>query len=122
MCLSCFRAQTIVQEYEAFVRRLLLVDLYTSDREEGREEGRQLFDTPFNNENAREEQSERGREAPPLSLFQMKSFRVLLSSLPLGKPTKGVARIATALTYRTPTSFHGRWQTLLSWGVGDAVG
>lgn len=67
---------------------------------------------------------ERGREAASLSLFQTKSLRVLFPSLlpPERAQEANRARIAATLTYRTPTPFHGRWRTLLSWGVGGAVG
>lgn len=79
---------------------------------EGRERergGEQLLDTPQRliNESARGEQGERGRDLP-LSLFQMKSFRIPLSPLPSGNLMKGPAFVLRGRPYLRGTDTFSR--------------
>lgn len=90
-----------------------------------------MLDTPprLINESAREEAGEHG-PSPAFIFISDEVAPRAFSRLAL-RPTKGVAFVShppaltqeTLTTTPTPTPFHGRWRTLLSWGVfyGGAV-
>ena len=94
-----------MREYEAFDRRSLLVDFYISgsaERKREKADNCSIRRCVLINENARERRAKRTRyrEVPPLSLFQVKSFRVPFSLLVLrvSPRRENRARIAAILT------------------------